>query len=462
MNQNNSELEKIDLMKYFDRFFRTIMYLWRTVLIILLIGMLAFEIKEVLFFTKTYTSEAIFVPSLSTQATYDFQNDGTINTPASVFNSLLKSTEMKNVVKDVLHIKKVPATVSTVMVENTNLVVLKVTAKSAKEAYNVANAIVYNCDSVASDIMSDVNITLLDKPSMPKKADAYPNYVDAAKNGLLAGGCVSLFLLIIVAILRRTIIDKDDVTNHLGMGYVAKIPFIQFKEKYKTNNPTLSLKSPGVRSDFKHSFQNIRIKLEQEHRLKKYSVFMLTSTVPNEGKTMVSVNTAMTLMQKGYKVCLVDLDLRNPSVERTMRKSYKGKNVLDFLNDSSMTLDQCITTIDDIDVLFGSDVSVDGSTGLSKPRLGELIKELRKIYDFIILDVSPLFMMEDALLVAKHVDSAVVVVRQDHALVNDILDSVDELNEVVPNITGVVLNGYKNSFFKSELSTNYGYGYGEK
>ena len=165
---------------------------------------------------------------------------------------------------------------------------------------------------------------------------------------------------------------------------------------------------------------------------------------------------------KGYKVCLVDLDVRNPSVEKTMHHLYKGKNVLDFLKDNNVTLEQCITTVDDIDVLFGDDVSVDGSTVLSKKRLNNLIEELRENYDFVILDVSPLYVMEDALLVAKHVDSTIVVVKQDYALVSDILDSVDELNKVVENITGVVINGYKRSFFQSESTSSYGYSYGGK
>ncbi len=68
-------------------------------------------------------------------------------------------------------------------------------------------------------------------------------------------------------------------------------------------------------------------------------------------------------------------------------------------------------------------------------------------------------MMEDALLVAKYADSAVVVVKQDYAEAGDILDSVDELHDTLPHIVGVVLNSYKKTFYSSE-STGYGYGYG--
>ena len=107
--------------------------------------------------------------------------------------------------------------------------------------------------------------------------------------------------------------------------------------------------------------------MEQAHKAKDQSVFMFTSTVPNEGKTLVSVNSAISLGQKGYKVCLVDLDLRNPSVEKTMKYANIKHTSLDFLNDSLISLEDCIVHMDDIDVIFGSDISVDGSTELSKP-----------------------------------------------------------------------------------------------
>ena len=289
MYQNNSDLKKIDLMKYFDRFFRTIFNLWKAVLILLLIGVLVFEMKEVLFFNITYTSEAVFVPSISIDDLYDQgTNQSNIkNQLISTFNSIITSKEMDDVIKEVLHVKKVPATISAAQVENTNLVVLKVTSKSAKDAYHVASAVVNNYDRITNCVMSDVNITLLDEPSLPKNADEYPNYMQAAKKGILVGSSISLFLLIIVAILRKTIIDKNDVTDVLGMSYITKIPFIEFKEKYKTNNLALSLKSPGVRVDFKNAFQNIKIKIEQEYRTNKNSVYMVTSTVPNEGKQWV-------------------------------------------------------------------------------------------------------------------------------------------------------------------------------
>ena len=459
MDQYNQDEMTIDLTKVFENFLRGFKRMWKTVLLLVLVGMVALEMKEILFFDTTYTSEAVFVPSADIEDTYYYDSTQVSSTKANLvdtFNSILTSKEMKNIVKDVLNVSKLPAKVSGTQIENTNLVVLKVTAKNAKDAYDVATAITNNCDTLTKDAMQDVSITLLDKPTMPQKADATPNYLKAGLMGGLIGLGVSAVLLIVIAIFRRTVLDKNDVRETLGLDYVAKIPYV---EKHKANDPGLLVNGSFIRGDFKHSFHNIRIKMEQDHRLKKHSVYMITSTVPNEGKTMVSINTAITLGQKGYKVCLVDLDMRNPSVEKTMRYANIHRTSLDFIKDEDVNLEQCIVHKDDIDIVFGSDISVDGSTELSKPRLENLIAELREVYDFIILDVTPLYMMEDALLVAKHADSAVVVVKQDYAEAGDILDSVDELHDTLPHIVGVVLNSYKKTFYSSE-SAGYGYGYG--
>lgn len=459
MDQNNQDEMTIDLVKCFENFLRAFKRMWKTVLLLVLIGVVALEMKEILFFNTTYTSEAVFVPSADIEDTYYYdatQASGTKATLVDTFNSILTSKEMKNIVKDVLNVNKIPAKISATQVENTNLVVLKVTGKSAQDAYNVASAITNNCDTLTKDAMQDVSITLLDKPTMPQKADATPSYLLAGLKGGLIGLGASVLLLIVVAVFRRTILDKNDVREILGMDYIAKVPLVK---KRHSNNPGLLLNGSGIKANFKHSFHNVRIKMEQDHRKNKNSVYMITSTVRNEGKTMVSINTAITLGQKGYKVCLVDLDMRNPSVEKTMRYANIHRTSLDYIKDKDVKLEQCIVHKDDIDVIFGSDISVDGSTELSKPRLENLIEELREVYDFIILDVTTLYMMEDALLVAKYADSAVVVVKQDYAEAGDILDSVDELHDTLPHIVGVVLNSYKKTFYSSE-STGYGYGYG--
>ena len=218
MDQYNQDEMTIDLTKVFENFLRAFKRMWKTVLLLVLVGMVALEMKEILFFDTTYTSEAVFVPSADIEDTYYYDSTQVSSTMANLvdtFNSILTSKEMKNIVKDVLNVSKLPAKVSGTQIENTNLVVLKVTAKNAKDAYDVATAITNNCDALTKDAMQDVSITLLDKPTMPQKADASPNYLKAGLMGGLIGLGASALLLIVLAILRRTVLDKNDVKETL-------------------------------------------------------------------------------------------------------------------------------------------------------------------------------------------------------------------------------------------------------
>ena len=111
MDQNNQDEMTIDLVKCFENFLRTFKRMWKTVLLLVLIGVVALEMKEILFFNTTYTSEAVFVPSADIEDTYYYdetQASGTKATLVDTFNSILTSKEMKNIVKDVLNVNKIP------------------------------------------------------------------------------------------------------------------------------------------------------------------------------------------------------------------------------------------------------------------------------------------------------------------------------------------------------------------
>ena len=129
MDQYNQDEMTIDLTKVFENFLRGFKRMWKTVLLLVLVGMVALEMKEILFFDATYTSEAVFVPSADIEDTYYYDSTQVSSTKANLvdtFNSILTSKEMKNIVKDVLNVSKLPAKVSGTQIENTNLVVLKV------------------------------------------------------------------------------------------------------------------------------------------------------------------------------------------------------------------------------------------------------------------------------------------------------------------------------------------------
>ena len=187
---------------------------------------------------------------------------------------------------------------------------------------------------------------------------------------------------------------------------------------------------------------------------------MITSTLPNEGKSTISLNTALMLSKEGKKVVLLDLDLRNPSLYRLLNDKEIPYQIGEYLDGKASLKDIIIHDQDmNIDMILGTQSFENSISMLSDHYLSALIKELKQLYDYVIIDVPPLLIMQDALIVAKYSDSTLIVIKQDYAKTYEIMDAIDELYEIDRHIIGCVFNCVEKSIF-DELSSSYGYGYG--
>ena len=215
--------------------------------------------------------------------------------------------------------------------------------------------------------------------------------------------------------------------------------------------------NPRIPASFKNSFHSLTMAIQRE---KNKKVFMITSTLPNEGKSTISLNTALMLSKEGKKVVLLDLDLRNPSLYRLLNDKEIPYQIGEYLDGKASLKDIIIHDQDmNIDMILGTQSFENSISMLSGHYLSALIKELKQLYDYVIIDVPPLLIMQDALIVAKYSDSTLIVIKQDYAKTYEIMDAIDELYEIDRHIIGCVFNCVEKSIF-DKMSSSYGYGYG--
>ncbi len=221
-------------------------------------------------------------------------------------------------------------------------------------------------------------------------------------------------------------------------------------EKHLKNNGNHSLRQQYLLSNetpftVTEAFRNLKASLSVSVPKKKGGIaIMSTSSYPEEGKTMVTVNLALMFAESDAKVILVDADIRKGRVA----KFFNHKNV--------PGLSDCLSgqkTLEE--VTFQSNINPNLSyipCGTHSPRpyellesneMKEFVETLREKYDYIIIDTPPILLISDALALAPITDGTVLVCRHQVSFVSDIARSLNTLQFAKANVLGVVVNDYK-------------------
>jgi len=188
----------------------------------------------------------------------------------------------------------------------------------------------------------------------------------------------------------------------------------------------------------------------------KSPVILVTSCINGEGKSYVSSNTALSLAILGKKVVLVGLDIRKPMLAVYFNLTQKG-HLTDYLAETDMHVDDIIIPSGEhknLDLIPCGTIPPNPAELLQTERVDELFAELRKRYDYIIVDTAPVAMVSDTYLLDRIADMTIFVSRYKYTP----SEMIDYINQVVEqkrmhNIA-CVLNGVKG------LRAGYGYGYG--
>ena len=167
----------------------------------------------------------------------------------------------------------------------------------------------------------------------------------------------------------------------------------------------------------------------------------VTSSVPSEGKSTTAINLAISLSQIGKRVLLVDADMRIPSVAG--RVQIKGTPGLSDFLVGEAKIDDAVRNVETykIHVLPAGKIPPDPTGLLEAKQLEHLFSALRKIYDFVIVDLPPVNSVPDAVILAKYIDGYLLTVREKVTKHKEIVETLKQLKIANANILGFVSNG---------------------
>ena len=203
---------------------------------------------------------------------------------------------------------------------------------------------------------------------------------------------------------------------------------------------------------------------------KGQKVILITSTIPQEGKSFVAANLAVSLAFLGKKTLIVGMDIRKPGLNRTFGFSTRSHGITNYLsNPDEVNLSDMIMKSEishNLHILPGGSVPPNPTELVSRPIFEETIEALKEQYDYIILDTAPIGLVVDTSIIAHVADVGVVVCRADYtpkAAFKNInnLQQDKIFTKLATVINDIDFNKRKNSYSYT-YGRKYGYGYGRK
>jgi succinoglycan biosynthesis transport protein ExoP len=290
------------------------------------------------------------------------------------------------------------------------------------------------------------NIRVIDTAEVPRS----PVSPRKQLNLLLAifgGAVLAVGFAFFIDYLDKSIQTPDELKRQLRLPCLGLVPSTREPKHHQA-----LLLSNGVPPRFKEAFGMIRTNVLFASTKQEIRSILVTSTGPNEGKTVVATNLAIALAQTGRRVLLVDGDMRRPAIHVAL-----GEELAPGLSDvasgrTPLSTTTRETSIPGLWVLTAGTTPRNPAELLSSPRLQELLASLTRDFAWVIVDSPPVMAVTDASLIANLVGGVLFVVAAEQTMGPIAINALDQLDGANAAFVGAVLNRVdleRNAFFYS-------------
>ncbi|MGW5433717.1 polysaccharide biosynthesis tyrosine autokinase [Streptomyces sp. NPDC004059] len=281
-------------------------------------------------------------------------------------------------------------------------------------------------------------------PAGPVSPRPMLNLAAGVLGGLLLGaGLVSL----------REALDTTVKTSE-RLGELTSLPVlgsIPFDKGATQNRVAMDAASTSVRAE---AFRKLRTNLQFAQVDNRPQVIVVTSPVPGEGKTTTAVNLALALVDAGMRTCLVDADLRRPSVAGTFGL-VEDAGLTSVLIGQARAEEVVQQAGGRLAVITSGPLPPNPTELLSCGRMAELLRDLADEYDMVVVDSAPVLPVADTMGLAPLADGVLCVVRASKTGRDQIRSATESLNRIGVRTLGTVF-----SMAPLVKGKGYGYGYG--
>lgn len=285
-------------------------------------------------------------------------------------------------------------------------------------------------------------------PDVPISPRPLLNTMLAAIVGLL----VAAAIVLVADTMNDTVRDPDDIADAVDLPTLGTIVRDGFARS--GSHGLTALTQP--RSPTTEAYRSLRTNLEFASLEAPLRTLLVTSSGPEDGKTDTAANLAIVFAQAGWRVLLIDADLRKPSVH-TLFGVPNQRGLTTLLADDELRMDGLIRRTDQerLRILTSGPVPTNPAEIVGSPRMRAIVGAFAEHHDLVIVDSPPLQMVADPAILSSYLDATLLVVGLGRSRRGAVRRGVEALSRAHARVLGVVLNGLSERDY-SDYQSYYG------
>lgn len=304
-------------------------------------------------------------------------------------------------------------------------------------ATTIANAIGELAPAEIVSVVKSGGIEVLDEAELPTKPYATTSVLTYAVVGAAGGFLFAAVCFVIAGLLNTTIRRKYEIEDLFTIPILGTIPLLSGDKKNEFN-PVLN---EGSSFEWKEAYRELRANLMFQNAQDKCPVYAITSADCGEGKTLCTLNLAISFSKIGKKVLIIDADLRKSNMGDILSIDKEWKEGLsDYLSGEIDNM-QVIENSENLHIMLAGTMATDSAELLASEKWYSLLEKCKEKYDMIFIDLPSLGIVSDALSLARITTSYILVVREQQTRFEREEMIVRKLEALDADICGFIYNG---------------------
>ncbi len=453
-----------------DELFKYLLKNIRWIIIVTLVFMLCAFLFSSFCITKMYTARTTMIASFTTldkevdqipnQVTTT-QTDAAISL-AEAYSEILKSSYHAELIMQQLsewqNISEgmIKSSISVRTSQKSSVMTFSCTTPNPELSYDVCVALTKVAPKVIDEKFFGA-LKPLDAPTMPSGYSS-PNIMKNTFLGALLGVLLSVAVLVVLKLLNNKVMSERDI----GTSYLGAVPTFEntkkSKGRSKSKNPEEEAKLAAQNNFFIiESYKSIRTNLMYTFSSSKNgNIVAFSGAEVNAGKSVTCANLAIAFAQNGFRILVIDADMRRPKQQKLFKKTHTEG--LSKLLSGQCTFEEAVirNVSSNIDLVPAGPLPPNPSELLSTVEMDAFLEHVSKMYDYVFIDTPPINFVTDCLAIANKINGIALVARQGYTEKDEFAKAVFKVKAIKAKIVGTILNDtavekkkkyYKNSYY---------------